>query len=188
MPQPTPSDVHVNQPLTNISVAFLQDQEEFISDRVFPNIPVPKNSDRYFQFPKGNWFRTEARERGLSQESAGSGLPRPTTASRRSAISGSPSTRSATPAATTEDGIPGASAVLTSCTTTVPPAARTALAPARPSLPPPVSTTARAADPNDAATEVNSVSTVPKEDGSSAGRTPNVPSGLSCTLARGGHR
>ena len=74
MPQPTPSDVHVNQPLTNISVAFLQDQNQFISDKVFPNIPVSKNSDRYFEFPKGNWFRTEARERGLSQESAGSGF------------------------------------------------------------------------------------------------------------------
>jgi len=74
MPQPTPSDAHVNQPLTNISVAFLQDQSQFISDKVFPNIPVAKNSDRYFEFPKGNWFRTEARERGLSQESAGSGF------------------------------------------------------------------------------------------------------------------
>ncbi len=74
MPQPTPSDVHVNAPLTNISIAFLQDQNEFIADKVFPNIPVAKQSDRYFEFPKGQWFRTEARERGLSQESAGSGF------------------------------------------------------------------------------------------------------------------
>jgi hypothetical protein len=74
MPQPTPSDVHVNAPLTNISVAFLQDQTEFIADKVFPNVPVAKQSDRYFTFPKGQWFRTEARERGLSQESVGSGF------------------------------------------------------------------------------------------------------------------
>lgn len=74
MPQPTPSDVHVNAPLTNIAIAYLQDQSEFIADRVFPNVPVNKQSDRYFTFPKGNWFRSEARPRGLSQESAGSGF------------------------------------------------------------------------------------------------------------------
>lgn len=73
MPQPTPSDVHVNRPLTNISVAFLQSMEDFIADKVFPNIPVPKQSDRYFEYPKQQWFRTDAQERGLSQESAGSG-------------------------------------------------------------------------------------------------------------------
>lgn len=74
MPQPTPSDVHVNRPLTAISIAFLQDQREFVADRVFPNIPVAKQRDRYFEFPRDQWFRTEARERGLSQESAGSGF------------------------------------------------------------------------------------------------------------------
>jgi hypothetical protein len=72
--QPTPSDVHVNRPLTNISVAFLQDQSEFIADKVFPNIPVSKQSDRYFEFPRDQWFRTEAQVRPLSSESAGSGF------------------------------------------------------------------------------------------------------------------
>jgi len=74
MPQPTASDVHVNQPLTNISVAFLQDQAEFISDKVFPIVPVAKQSDRYFQFTKDQWFRSDAQIRGVSQESAGSGF------------------------------------------------------------------------------------------------------------------
>ena len=74
MPQPTPSDVHVSAPLTNISVAYMQDQSEFIADKVFPIVPVAKQSDRYFTFPKGQWFRTEAQQRGLSQESAGSGF------------------------------------------------------------------------------------------------------------------
>jgi hypothetical protein len=74
MPQPTPSDVHVNQPLTNISIAYIQDDAEFICDKVFPNVPVLKQSDRYFSFDKDNWFRTEAQPRGLSEESAGSGF------------------------------------------------------------------------------------------------------------------
>lgn len=72
--QPTPSDVHVNAPLTNIAVAFMQDQKEFIASKVFPNVPVAKQSDSYFQYDKGNWFRTEAKPRGLSEESAGSGF------------------------------------------------------------------------------------------------------------------
>lgn len=73
MPQPTASQVHVNAPLTNISIAYLQDQNEFIANRVFPNVPVAKQSDAYFSYPKSNWFRSEAKKRGLSQESAGSG-------------------------------------------------------------------------------------------------------------------
>src|SRR4030066_372918 len=74
MAQPTPSDVHVNQPLTNISVAYMQDQNEFVADKVFPNVPVLKQSDLYLTFPKAQWFRTEAKPRGISQESAGSGF------------------------------------------------------------------------------------------------------------------
>jgi hypothetical protein len=70
---PTPSDVHVNAPLTNLSIAYLQDQNEFVSDKVFPNLPVQKQSDRYYTYPKGQWFRSDAQERGLSQESAGTG-------------------------------------------------------------------------------------------------------------------
>ncbi|NIQ91028.1 MAG: hypothetical protein GWM98_04765 [Nitrospinaceae bacterium] len=73
MPQPTSSDVHVNAPLTNISVAYLQDQTEFIADKVFPNVPVPKRSDSYFEYQKGDWFRSEAKYRAPGTESAGSG-------------------------------------------------------------------------------------------------------------------
>ncbi len=72
MPQPTLSDVHVNRPLTNVSVAFLN-QQDFIAGSVFPNVPVPKQSDQYFIYPRDQWFRTDAQVRGVSQESAGSG-------------------------------------------------------------------------------------------------------------------
>ena len=74
MPQPTPGDVHVNAPLTNISVAYLQDQAEFIADKVFPIVPVAKQSDRYFLFEKDQWFKTDAKARGLSSESVGTGF------------------------------------------------------------------------------------------------------------------
>jgi hypothetical protein len=71
--QPTPSDVHVNAPLTNVSIAYLQDQSEFIADRAFPGIPVTKQSDRYFAYDKGNWFRSKAQKRAPASESVGSG-------------------------------------------------------------------------------------------------------------------
>lgn len=71
--QPTPSDVHVNAPLSNISVAFMQSQDEFIADKVFSAVPVTKQSDRYFVYDKGNWFRGKAKKRAPSTESAGSG-------------------------------------------------------------------------------------------------------------------
>ena len=70
---PTPSDVHVNQPLTNISIAYLQSQARFVADRVFPIIPVEKQSDRYYTYDRGDWNRNEMQERAPSTESAGSG-------------------------------------------------------------------------------------------------------------------
>lgn len=73
MAQPTPSDVHVDAILTNISVAYIQEQGAFIANRVFPNIPVEKQSDKYFKYTKGDWFRDEAAKRAPSTESVGSG-------------------------------------------------------------------------------------------------------------------
>lgn len=73
MPQPTQNSVHVNRPLTMISVAYLQDQNEFIADKVFPVVPVDKQSDLYFVYTKNDWFRDEARPRAAGAESAGGG-------------------------------------------------------------------------------------------------------------------
>lgn len=73
MPQPTSRQVHVNRPLTNISIAFMNAREDFIADQVFPMIPVSKQSDLYFQYKKDAWFRSDAQKRGPGQESAGSG-------------------------------------------------------------------------------------------------------------------
>jgi hypothetical protein len=73
MPQPTLNDVHVDAILTNISVAYIQKQDNFIADKVFPVIPVDKKSDKYFVYTKNDWFRDEAQRRADSTESAGSG-------------------------------------------------------------------------------------------------------------------
>lgn len=74
MPQPTPGDVHVNAPLTNISVAYIQQADVFVADKVFPIVPVAKQSDRYFKYNKGDWNRVVATLRGPAAESAGGGF------------------------------------------------------------------------------------------------------------------
>jgi hypothetical protein len=70
---PTPGDVHVNTPLTNISIAFLQNATNFVATRVFPIIPVSKQSDRYYVYDRGDFNRDEMEERAPGTESAGSG-------------------------------------------------------------------------------------------------------------------
>jgi hypothetical protein len=70
---PTPGDVHVNAPLTNISVAMMQSASNFIGVRAFPNVPVMKQSDRYYTFDRGEFNRDEMQERAPSTESSGGG-------------------------------------------------------------------------------------------------------------------
>lgn len=71
--QPSQSDVHVNRPLTNISLAFVQSAMGFVAARVFPNIPVSSKSDLYFTYDRFDFNRDEMKERAPGTESAGSG-------------------------------------------------------------------------------------------------------------------
>jgi hypothetical protein len=72
--QPTPSQVHVDAVLTNISVAYVQSAEGAISDKVFPVVPVDFQTDKYYKFTKNDWFRDEMQRRAPSSESVGSGF------------------------------------------------------------------------------------------------------------------
>lgn len=73
MPNPTQSDLHVNVPLTNVSVAYMQDKSSFIADKVFPRVPVQKQSDLYWKYSKSDWRRTDAQKRAPGTETVGSG-------------------------------------------------------------------------------------------------------------------
>lgn len=66
---PTPSDVHVDRALTNISLAYLQDETVFMAPAIFPNIPVPFRSNFYYSYPKGTFYQDRMKKRGLSQRS-----------------------------------------------------------------------------------------------------------------------
>lgn len=78
MPNPTISDVHVDRPLTSISVAYMQSAEKFVAPSVFPRISVSKQSDQYFTYPKGYWFRSEVRRRAPGTPTPGTGSTRST--------------------------------------------------------------------------------------------------------------
>lgn len=63
----------VDAVLTNISVAYLQEQSTFISTKVFPVVPVTKQSGVYYKYDAEDWTRDEAQKRADTTESAGSG-------------------------------------------------------------------------------------------------------------------
>ena len=70
--EPGRQSVHINKPLTNISIAYLQSDMSFVADRVFPPLPVAKQSDAYFTYERGEFNRDEMQERADGTESAGS--------------------------------------------------------------------------------------------------------------------
>lgn len=72
--QPALQDVHIDTALTNISIAFVQDQSQYIFSKVFPVIPVDHQSNKYWVWPKNEWLRDEAKKRADASESAGSGF------------------------------------------------------------------------------------------------------------------
>lgn len=73
MPQPTSTQVHVDFALTNISVAYLQDNDDLIADKVFPTLPVQHQSNKYFLYNRGDFFRDVATRRAPGTESTGGG-------------------------------------------------------------------------------------------------------------------
>lgn len=73
---PAPSDAHVDAALTDISIAYVQNQENFVADKIFPGVGVQKQTDKYFKFTKNDWFRDDAvTKRAPEGESSGSGFP-----------------------------------------------------------------------------------------------------------------
>lgn len=77
--QPTQSAVHVDRPLTNVSLAIFQDPSKFIAGEVFPTIPVSKQSDLYRTYPEEAFNRDQMRKRAAGTETAGIGYETSTT-------------------------------------------------------------------------------------------------------------
>ena len=71
--RPTQGDVHVNAPLTNMSVAYMQDETSFVAESVFPTIPVEKQSNLYYVYAREDFNRDSMKRRADSTESQGDG-------------------------------------------------------------------------------------------------------------------
>src|SRR3990167_5596393 len=63
MAKPTYAQVHIDQPLTNISIAYRP--SKFIAEQVFPRVPVTKISDKFFVNPRAEGRRREAEPRAM---------------------------------------------------------------------------------------------------------------------------
>lgn len=57
--QPDVGDVHVNSLLTTMSVGYMQDEANFIADKMFPPLMVDKQTDVYARYNKDAWFRDQ---------------------------------------------------------------------------------------------------------------------------------
>lgn len=61
---PDITQVHIDQPLTNISIAAMNDANSFVAQKIFPRVQVAKESDKYFVFTKSHLFRSTVEVRG----------------------------------------------------------------------------------------------------------------------------
>lgn len=68
MPNPTPSALHVDSLLTDISVAFIQSSTKYVANRVFPTVPVAKKSDLFATYSTADFLRDEFEERHAGDE------------------------------------------------------------------------------------------------------------------------
>lgn len=64
-------NAHIDRAMTNISVAYMQDANAFIADKVFPIVKVKRQSDVYYIYSRADFLRDEAQLRGAASESAG---------------------------------------------------------------------------------------------------------------------
>jgi hypothetical protein len=75
MPLPTINDVQAVEPiLTNMLIGYMQDEGRFVAGRVFPSVPVDKDSGTYYIMTKKYWFLDEMEERAPGQEFASTGF------------------------------------------------------------------------------------------------------------------
>lgn len=59
---PTPKSAHKDAALSNLSIGYTNSM--YVADQVFGTVPVKKQSDYFFKFLRGDWFRLDAAVRG----------------------------------------------------------------------------------------------------------------------------
>jgi hypothetical protein len=56
---PLSSAVHIDALLTNLSVGWMNNPANYLASKVFPNVPVTRQSDKFRTYSKGEWFRND---------------------------------------------------------------------------------------------------------------------------------
>jgi hypothetical protein len=73
MSQPTPGDVFVSAPLTNVSLNYVQDQSGAIADRMFPTVPVSIQAGIVWEWDLAYLLRNGMKPRAPNAPSEGIG-------------------------------------------------------------------------------------------------------------------
>ena len=73
MGNPTRSEVHVSTALSNVAIAYFEDNPG-VARQVFPTVPVDKSTDRYFKWDLNDLLRISAGIRAPGAESDGTGF------------------------------------------------------------------------------------------------------------------
>jgi hypothetical protein len=68
---PTPGDVFVSRPLSDVSLAYWQEDDAFIADRMFPGIPSRMQAGSIWEWNRSFFMRNEMEARAPNTESAG---------------------------------------------------------------------------------------------------------------------
>mgnify|MGYP003648696230 CR=1 FL=1 len=67
----TTSEVHVDQALSSVSIAYAQEQTSFVASRIFNSINTSQLSNKYHVFDKDQWLRSQADLRGTGSPTKG---------------------------------------------------------------------------------------------------------------------
>lgn len=70
MSNPVSTDLHVSSALTDVSIAYMQDANKYIANRVFGSTPVAHSTNTYHTYTKNDWLRDE-----VQKHSAGDNTP-----------------------------------------------------------------------------------------------------------------
>lgn len=65
-----PNNLHISKPLTNVALAYIQEESSFVANQVVPPRPVAKSVDRLPQWTRENLFRNSMKKRAAGTRSA----------------------------------------------------------------------------------------------------------------------
>lgn len=74
MSQPNRTQTHIDKPLTDFSIAFLQNPGDFVAGLAIPTKAVSKQSDKYFVYDAAAFMKDDAKLRKAGDESVGGGF------------------------------------------------------------------------------------------------------------------